>query len=685
MSIKNSKNKTIKIQFDNENNNNIDNIIDYLTSNIDSISNIPNKLSSLSKKDYELLLDKLSTAYYHDSSLVTDDIYDLVEKYYTTKFKTSVKIGSKIKEKTKKKTDKEEGKVKNKEQVERPSGSVVLKAKLPYPMFSLDKVTDEHDLEVWKRRWPKCEFYMDDKLDGVSACYHILNGKRSLYKRGDENEGADISYLLEYLDIPIIIPDNDEKEFAIRGELVMPLKTFNDKYSEEFKNPRNMVAGLTNSKTLDIPKIKDMHFVTYQIFTKPDLDKSQQIKMLTKLGFEVTEGSIIDELTIDSLTNFLKYRKRNGKYDVDGLVITVNQKGMKFPKDSNPKHQMAFKMQGETAITTVIDVEWNPSKQGLWKPRINIQPTILSGATISWVTGNNAKYIVDNGIGPGAKVVITRSGEVIPKIINVIEKVVPVLPSNSEWNESKVELVTVEETEEQKVKKIVSFFSELGAKYLAETTIQKIYNAGFNTLKDFLTIDEDNVKQIEGFKDKSAERIVESIKSSIQDVPLYSVMAASCIFPNIGSKRLKLITEAIPNLQDINNEDELESIKEKISKIHGIKTLADVFVNNLIEFNEWLKEHNEINVTYNSEKEVISTNQSLQGETVVFSGIRNVNLQKEIERCGGRVTTAVSKQTTIVIVKDLDSETSKVTKARENGAKIYQIDEFANKYGLNMD
>ncbi len=628
-------------------------------------------LKKLNKNDYERLLDVLSNIYYNeeDKIKVSDSLYDYIEEIYNGKFQEkNKKVGAIIR------------------------NNKVTKVKLPYPMFSLDKVKDDNALRIYKERYPESTFYIDDKLDGVSACYFISKGKRFLYKRGDENEGADITHLLEFLNIPEIKTD---KDFAVRGELVMSLKNFS-KYEQDRKNPRNTVSGLTNpsSKSIDKNMIKDIDFVAYQIMSDEKSSKQEQIETLKKLKFNVCEGTIFEseDLDTENLTIFTKQRKKRSLYDIDGLVVTLNKPNIKFPKDSNPKHQVAFKIQGDTAVAIVKDVEWNISKQGLYKPRVNIDPINLSGVTISWVTAHNAKFIVENGIGIGSKIIITRSGEVIPKILDVIEKVQPTLPDGI-WNENNVELMVKEgdndeETKDEiTIKQITSFFSELGAKFLAETTIRKIYFAGFQTLKDFLNLTVDDIKIIEGFKDKSAERIINSITNSINNVPLYNVMAASCMFPNFGTKRLKVICESIPDVINITKKEDLPAIKNKILTIQGFKTLADIFVNNLLNFNIWLKNHNEIVINQEKEEkiEIISSDSKLKGQTIVFTGVRNALLQREIEKYGGRVTSAVSKQTTIVIVKDLDFSSVKVTKAQQNGARVIPIEEFAEEFGLEMD
>ena len=117
------------------------------------------------------------------------------------------------------------------------------------------------------------------------------------------------------------------------------------------------------------------------------------------------------DLSDDHLSEFLKERKTKGDYDIDGLIITHNGKH-KRNTSGNPKYSFAFKdlLEDQIIETEVLDVEWNISKDGLIKPRVNVKPVIIDGVCINYVTGHNAKNIYDNGIGKGAKIKLTRAG-----------------------------------------------------------------------------------------------------------------------------------------------------------------------------------------------------------------------------------------------------------------------------------
>ena len=164
-------------------------------------------------------------------------------------------------------------------------------------------------------------------------------------------------------------------------------------------------------------------------------------------------------------------------YEIDGLIIT-NNKINNRNKDGNPKYSFAFKMDLEFVITKVISVEWNASKHGKLKPIVNIEPALLCGTTNKKATGNNADFIVKNGIGPGAIVKLIKGGEIIPKIIEVLEKTEPQLPDvEYKWNETKKEVILLNKEDDEKVqiKRIVTFFKTIGVENIGPGLYKKMY------------------------------------------------------------------------------------------------------------------------------------------------------------------------------------------------------------------
>ena len=154
---------------------------------------------------------------------------------------------------------------------------------------------------------------------------------------------------------------------------------------------------------------------------------------------------------------------------------------MRKDVDGNPKYSFAFKMDLDFMITEVINVEWNASKHGKLKPIVRIKKVNLCGTENEAATGNNATFIVDNKIGPGAVVKIIKGGEIIPKIEEVIKpsEQKGQLPDNIEyeWNDSHKEIILKdkEENDEVKIKKITIFFKTVGIEGIGPGTYKKLF------------------------------------------------------------------------------------------------------------------------------------------------------------------------------------------------------------------
>lgn len=656
----------------------------------ESTKTILESVNELTGIESSMLLEQLSIAYYHMDAVADDSLYDCIEAIHESKYGKNKKIGAPVPDKI--------------SRVDRAVVSEGAKVKLPYYMGGLDKLKDTKQLDLWLNR-SDCKnvenFIVSDKLDGVSACMVYKNGTVKLYKRGDETEGTDISYLLPYIVHPKVNID-----IAVRGELVIPINVFDKKYSGDFKNPRNLVAGLTNpyTKELEPSKLQDIHFVPYQIWYDKEPDSiSCQLNKLFALGFECLSYVLLkrSDITEENMINEIKFKKSRSKYEMDGVAIAADIPIM-HSTSGNPSHIAAFKIMGETAITEVIDVEWNVSKHGLFKPIVLVKTVRLSGVDISKASGFNARFIVDKGIGPGATVLITRSGDVIPDIIDSIKKVEPSLPDEPfEWNKTLKEITIVagSDNENMKIKKIVAFFKELGAKFLAEKTIAKLYENGYDTLSKLFKATPEDIMTIEGFKVKSAERIVDSIANSIKNVPLHKLMAASSIFPNMGAKRLKLIVDGRPDVLEV-TELEIGDLQEYVEGIRGFNKLAETFVDNILEFKEWLKKHPEIkvehkmDVTSDSEDELVitvsklkppsKTADNLYGANIVCTGWRpSTHLEAQFTKRKVTVSSGVSKNTKCVVAKSLDKLTGKIKDAQERGVEVLTKKEFIDRYNLS--
>ena len=636
---------------------------------IDALKENPDEtLKSLDKKELSSFLDYLFDSYHNKSvSLISDQLFDYAYEYYQEKYKPTVKnVGSEIKVKE--------------------------KVKLPYYMGSLDKVkpsTTEFEKWIGKYTGP---YVISYKLDGVSLLVHKIDNKVFMYTRGNGIYGQDISHILPYINIDTSkIINND----AIRGELVISKKNFK-KIETIMANSRNAVSGIINTKKPDIEMLKLIDFVAYWVI-EPKLKQSDQLKYIESKGIKCVDYAVKKNVTVKILSDMLIDGRANLDYDIDGIVVIDNSKINIQVDGQNPDWGVAFKqiLTDQIAEATVVDVIWEISKDKYIKPKIKINTIELLGSEITYATAFNAKFIVDNKIGPGSIIKLIKSGDVIPyiqEILKISDSKKPKMPSiKYEWNDTNVDIIATELDDESMdkiiVKKLSYFFQTLDIKYMGEGTIEKFVDNGYNDLWKILNADITKLKKIDGFGDKLIEKIYDSINKSLINRDLCDLMAASQIFGRgIGSKKFKLITDVYPNIIDIVNKN--GNVKEIVNNISGFddKTTSKI-VDNFKLFINWLGELTKIkpNVLCSNkskenckdkDKDIDKKFNKYANKTIVFTGFRDKEVEIILDKIGSKVTTTISKNTDILIAADTTEKSSKIVKATELQVKIISKDDF---------
>ena len=309
------------------------------------------------------------------------------------------------------------------------------KSLLPIEMASMNKIKSVDDIDDWSRlkEIPKStEVVITPKYDGLSLCVNEMT--KEAWTRGDGTYGqkSNAHYKLIGNHLGFDLPSGSHllKFDFTWGEVMMSKKTFLEKYSNEFANPRNLVAGLLNSKEPS-DFLKDTSYIKYgansahKFSTKVEILNELNNNQTIKVPFHVCKISDLSEDLLISL-----FKEYSVDYEIDGLIIEVNDLNLqnqlgRETSSNNPVFARAFKHPSfeQSAETEIIGISWNISKQGYLKPTLHISPVKLDGVTVSNVTGNNARFVKDMGIGVGAKVVVKRSGMVIPIIADVIQTV----------------------------------------------------------------------------------------------------------------------------------------------------------------------------------------------------------------------------------------------------------------------
>ena len=619
-------------------------------------------LEALLEPDLSEMIRYANKKYYcNNKSVMTDEQYDILKEFIEEKYPENESI--------------KEGHTQCSVAVEKK------KSKLPYEMWSMDKIKpDSNAVANWLKKF-NGPYVLSAKLDGISALYSTEGDEPKLYTRGNGRVGQDISHAIQYLNLP------NQKGITIRGELIMTKEKFKENWSDKFGNSRNMIAGTANAKESFPERWEDIDFIAYEVI-QPQLIPSKQLKLLKKIMGD--DSTVIcrkrDVISNEILSEYLTKWRECYKYDIDGVIVVDNHE---YPRTSkNPKHAFAFKMvmSDQVVESKVVDVIWTPSKTGYLKPRIQIQPVKIGGATITYATAHNADFVVKNSIGIGAVIHLIRSGDVIPKVEKVIKPAEqPKLPDEDieyQWNESKKDFVLTNfgNNEIVNLKKIEDFFKKIEVVGLGRGNVKRIMDSGFDSIPKIINMSIEDFLSVEGFKQKMATKIHTSIHERLKNATIEELMSASNIFQRgLGKKRIIQILKKYPDIL-VSDESDYEKIN-KILRLEGFKTkTAQMFVPYIDNFKEFMilinLEH-KLQVQHQSNK---NTSHLLYEKKIVMTGFRDKELTTILEDVGAELSSSVSKKTYLVIVKDIDDDTGKADKARKLNIPMIEVEDFKQKY-----
>ena len=619
---------------------------------------------------------------------------------------------------------------------------------LPYHMSSMDKFKlnqnkDDDKILLSLAKWldnlsSKSEYVcISDKLDGLSGLliYDSKTSQPQLYTRGNEKGGKNVSHLTQYLSLPdqtdIINNKTKINKLAVRGEFIITKSKFESKYKDKYPKARSLIFGAITAKpdsntfkSSIIHRLKDIVFITYEIvdiqFTgekvsqdhkQYQLNLGQQLQLLKKLNFNIVWHTIIKTLKLFSSTakplkDLLDDRKQNSPYEIDGIIIHTNSVYERVKK-GNPKYAVAFKINySKTAvIAKVIQVEWNPSKHGKLTPRVLVEPVKVGGDKVSKVAGHNAKYIVDNNIGPGTEIKLIKSGDVIPFILDVVKSTKAQLPDKSlnyKWNSSKIDFILDNDDNELnddvEIRKLHHLITTLDIPFINTGVIVKLYSAGYNTPKKLLKITKSELLQIDGIKEKSAVKFHTAIHSVIdKPIPLEILMTASNVFgKGFGKRKIKPVVKKYSNLFELYSSGK-KLTRDNLLEVEGYSYVsADAFLKGMPKFMKFMKNNpyfkiekqkSSLSSTSKSTSTKSSKSSSLtkstplssnnfEGKKVVFTGFRDKILEEKIVNLGGSVSSSVSKNTNYLVVKDEETRGAKYDKAVELNVKIITLAKF---------
>lgn len=580
------------------------------------------------------------------------------------------------------------------------------KERLPIPMYSLEKVKTYDEILKWI---DSCNLEYYDKLiitpkyDGISLCVNEIVG--DAWTRGDGEYGQNCKDRFGKL-INSEWRSYDKVTYSF-GEAIFPTINFLKlKETTQYKSARNAVAGLMNSPVVS-DNVGLIAYVRYGC-NREDWDKEKQLDFLNENNkwiktfyATVSVGSLMqNEDSFTTLMNNLFENLTSG-FKCDGLVIDINDASKRNElgrlANNNPKYAIAYKNPdwSEREETVVKSVDWQISKDGRLAPVVNIEPIELCGATVSRCTAYNARYVRENLIDKGARVVIARSGDVIPKHLKTVKSsgdfnqilpsICPVCGKKVDWDNNNVDLICCnKECSGIMLARCVYFFSVLDFKEFREPTIKKLFNAGYKTPDSILLLSEEDLKKIEGIGNVAAKvlsRQFEELKK--KGTNFAKLLTAYNKFGGVIAEKtcqkildgLKLYTcKDVADFAKECDESWAADIEDKVEGV-GFNT-ALAFVLGIEDW--WVNDDDSahIPITYYGLEE-----KSFEGQmTVVFTGFRNKDWENKLKEQGHKIGSSVSKKTTCLVVKERGSGSTKEQKAESLGVPIFTMQEFKEKF-----
>lgn len=586
------------------------------------------------------------------------------------------------------------------------------------PMLSLDNTYSAEEIYEWNTRIKKVltekyEFVVEPKIDGVSCAIVYKNGILSVgATRGDGETGEDITLNIKTIrSVPLALispPSLIPTFFEVRGEVYIDKADF-EKLNKElssrgittFANPRNSAAGSLRQKDPKITASRPLKFFVHSFgeikSTKLKFNTHLEFLQLCKqLGLRTIEHVKLCS-NIDEVINYCMYwqEKRDElKYEIDGMVIKINslrQREILGYTLKSPRWAIAYKFPARQVTTKVINIRVQVGRTGIITPVADLEPVECGGVTISRATLHNFDEINRLGVLIGDTVVVERAGEVIPKVVKVIE-------SKRTGKEQKFSVpkkchecggVIVKEKEEvayrcinpscpaQLARGLIHFAKReaMDIEGLGEAVVDELVNKKLvNDFADIYSLKKSDLLQLELFKDKKSQNLLNAIEKS-KSQPLSRLLYGLGI-RHVGEKAAQVLAEKFCDIDSLMN-----ASVDELTKINEIgPVMAESIVNffKQAQTKKLIAKLKSAGVNTIEPKKKIVSEGPFVGKTVVFTGelksFSRAEAEAKVRQLGGNPVSSVSKKTDFVVVGE--NPGSKYTKAKQLKVKILTEQEF---------
>ena len=578
------------------------------------------------------------------------------------------------------------------------------------PMLSLGDVFNYEEVIDFDEKVRKVidnpKYVCELKIDGLSVSLIYKQGKliRGV-TRGDGVTGEDITHNVRTIkNVPLSLPEDIDIE--VRGEIYMPKKSFEMLNSEKekngenkFANPRNAAAGSVRQLDSKIAAKRNLSTFIYHLPGYNNYSVRSQFDALNymkKLTFTINPH-IKKADNITEVIDYLKYwteHRNTLEYDIDGIVIKVDnfkdQEKLGFTIRV-PKWAIAYKFPAEQVLTKLKDIEFCVGRTGKVTPRAELDPVRVAGSVVSSATLHNEDYILSKDIRIGDTVSIQKAGDIIPEVVEVkferrtgLEKRFemisncPICNTKLEKKESEAAYFCPNiKCDARNIEGLIHFASRdaMNIEGFGERIVEDFYNFGYlRKITDYYHIKDhkEELKELEGFGEKSINKLLESIENS-KNNSLERLLFGLGI-RHVGKKTASILASFYDNIDNL--------MEASLDDLCSITDIGDIIAKSVYEYFtlnkdliNTLKEEG-INTKYIGK--VKNINEEFNNKTFVLTGTLESLTRNEakeiIESLGGKITSSVSKKTDVVIVGS--NPGSKYDEANKLGITIWNEEEF---------